>query len=165
MMENLLPDWGQMIYSVIAFFILFALLAKFAFPPVVRMLEERQAKIKESIEKAEQTRMEAERLLEEYKEQLAEARAEAAGIVEQGRTVGDSVKEEIVAKARDEAAAMVDKARDEITAEKRKAMDELKEHVADLTIAAAGRVVGKSLDEADHKKLIEEYLSQIGSAQ
>lgn len=165
MMENLIPNWGQMIYATIAFFILFAILSKFAFPPVVKMLEDRQAKIRESIEKAESTRMEAERLLEEYKKQIADARAEAHGIVEQGRKVGETMKDDIVTKARDEATVMIAKAREEIGAEKRKAMDELTGHVAALTVSAAGRVVGKSLSEADHKRLIEEYLQEIGSAQ
>ena len=154
-----------MVYSAIAFFILLALLSKLAFPPVLKMLEERQTKIRESIEKAEETRMEAERLLEEYKKQIAEARSEAHEIVEQGRKVGETMKEDIVAKAREESAAMLAKAKEEIGAEKRKAMDELQEKVAELTVSAAGRVVGKALTEADHKRLIEDYLQEIGSAQ
>lgn len=165
MMENLIPNWGQMAYSAFAFFVLLLLLSRFAFPPVIKMLDERQAKIRESIEKAEETRMEAERLLEEYKKQIADARAEAHGIVEQGRKVGETMKDDIVVKAREEAASMLEKAKEEIVAEKRKAMDELTGHVADLTISAAGRVVGKALTEADHKRLIEEYLQEIGSAQ
>lgn len=164
MMANLIPDPGQMIISAAAFFILLGLLSKFAFPPVIKMLDERKQKIRESIEKAEETRMEAERLLEEYKKQIADARAEAHGIVEQGRKVGETMKDDIVAKAHEEAAAMISKAREEIGAEKRKAMDELTGHVAELTVSAAGRVIGKSLNEADHKRLIEEYLSEIGSA-
>lgn len=163
MMENLLPNWGQMVYSVFAFLILFGLLSKLAFPPVIKMLEERQTKIRESLEKAEGTRMEAERLLQDYKQQLAEARAESHKITEQGKKLGESMKADIVAKAHEEAEAMITKAKGEIDAETRKALEGLQERVADLTISAAGMVVGKTLDEADHKRLIEEYVAQIGS--
>ncbi len=165
MMSNLIPDLGQMIVSAIAFFILLGLLSKLAFPPVLKMLEERQKKIRDSIEKAEETRMEAERLLAEYKKQLADARAEAHSIAEQGKKVGESMKEDIVAKAREEAQVMIAKATEEIGAEKRKAMEELQEGIAALTVAAASRVVAKELTEADHKRLIEEYVAEIGSAE
>ncbi|RJQ55064.1 MAG: ATP synthase F0 subunit B [Actinobacteria bacterium] len=159
---ELLPDPAQVIYSTIAFFVLLALLWRFAFPPVVGMLDKRQATIKESLERAEETRVEAQRLLAEYKKQLAEARAEAQAITEQGRKVGESMKEDIVTKARQEATALIAKATEEIAAEKRKALDEVTERVAGLTVAAAERVVAKALDEADHKRLIEEYVAEIG---
>ncbi len=161
---ELVPNVAQLIYSTIAFLVLLALLSRFAFPPIVDMLEKRQATIKESLERAEETRVEAERLLGEYKKQIAKARAEAHTITEQGKKVGESMKDDIVGKAREEATALVEKAREEIAAEKRKALDDLTERVADLTVAAASRVVSKTLDEADHKRLIEEYLAEIGPA-
>jgi len=143
----------QVVWLVITFVVLYFIMSKVAMPAISGTLEKRQATIKESLERAEQTRVEAERLLGEYKQQLTEARSEAHSITEQGRKVGESMKEEIVAKAREEAAAMIAKAKDEISAEKRKALDEVTERVADLTIAAASRVVGKALDEEEHKRL------------
>lgn len=162
---NLLPDPAQVVYSLVAFFVLLAVLARFGYPPIVKMLEERQAKIRESIEKAEETRIEAERLLDEYKKQIGDARAEAHAITDQGKKVAETMKADIVAKAQEEASALIDKAKEEIDGQKRKALDELQERVADLTVSVAGRVVGKALTEADHKRLIEEYLAEIGSAQ
>jgi F-type H+-transporting ATPase subunit b len=83
--------------NIVAFLVLFFVLAKFAFPPITKMLDERANKIRESLERAEDTRVEAERLLDEYKVQMAEARQEASKVIEQGRTVAESIKAEILA--------------------------------------------------------------------
>jgi F-type H+-transporting ATPase subunit b len=101
--ELIIPNTTEMWVSIVAFLILFVVLAKFAFPPITKMLDERADKIRESLEKAEDTRVEAERLLDEYKVQMAEARAEATQVIEQGRKVAESMKAEIVAKAKAEA--------------------------------------------------------------
>ena len=102
-MEVILPQVPEVFVSLISFLVLFVILWKFAFPPITDMLEKRSAMIRESLEKSEQTRVEAERLLEEYKVQMAEARAEAQQVIEQGRKVAEAMKEDIVAKAREEA--------------------------------------------------------------
>ena len=88
-MELIIPNTTEMWINIAAFAVLFFVLAKFAFPPITKMLDERAAKIRESLEKAEDTRVEAERLLEEYKVQMAEARSEATQVIEQGRKMGD----------------------------------------------------------------------------
>jgi len=127
------------------------------------MLDERAAKIRESLERAEETKVEAERLLEEYKVQMAEARSEAAKVIEQGRKVAESMKDEIIAKANDEATQIVAKARDVLEAEKKAALAELQAQVADLTVAVAGKLIGEQLSAADHAKLIERYVAEVGS--
>jgi F0F1-type ATP synthase membrane subunit b/b' len=104
-MDALIPKMPEILVALTSFLVLFAILSKFAFPPVTKMLDERAEKIRESLEKAEETRIEAERLLEEYRVQMAEARAEAGKVIEQGRTVAENMKNEIVAKAREEAEA------------------------------------------------------------
>lgn len=162
-MEALIPKVPEVLISLVSFAILFGILAKFAFPPITKTLDERAAKIRESLEKAEETRVEAERLLEEYKQQLAEARHEATQVIEQGRKVAESMKAEILAKAREEAEAERAKALDAIRAEKAAAMAELQQQVADLSIAVAGKVIGASLSRADHEALIDKFLAEVGS--
>src|SRR3990172_9989752 len=94
---------------------------------------------------------------------MAQAREEAQKIIEQGRKFGDSMKEEIVQKARAESEQIVARANADITREKELALTELQSSVADLTIEAASRVVRQSLDKKSHEKLIEEYLSEVGN--
>jgi len=162
-MEALIPKAPEIFVSLVSFLVLFVILAKFAFPPVTKMLDERAEKIRESLEKAEETRIEAERLLEEYRVQMAEARAEAGKVIEQGRTVAENMKNEIVAKAREEAEAEKTKAIDAIKAEKLAAMAELQASVADLSVAVAGKIIGQKLSAADHAALIERSIAEVGS--
>jgi F-type H+-transporting ATPase subunit b len=163
-MELIAPKPPELIYALLSFAVLFFVLSKFAFPPIVKMLEKREATIRESIERSEETRVEAERLLEDYKKQLAEARSEAAQIIEQARKLGDDAKKKIEATARDEATALLARAREEIEAEKQKALIELTAKVADISIGAASRVVEKSLSKEDHLKLIDDYVAQVGKS-
>jgi F-type H+-transporting ATPase subunit b len=162
-MQAIIPLTAELLVSLVSFGVLFILLWKFALPPITRMLDERAAKIKDSLEKAEETRVEAERLLDEYRSQLAEARLEANRVIEQGRKVAETMKEEIVAKANEERESMLARAREEIQGEKRAAMAELQAQVADLSVAVAGRLIGSTLTAADHKALIEKSIAEVGS--
>ncbi len=162
-MDALIPKVPEIFVALVSFLILFVVLGKFAFPPVTKMLDERAEKIRESLEKAEETRVEAERLLEEYRIQMAEARAEAGKVIEQGRSVAENMKNEIVAKAREEAEAEKAKAIEAIKAEKLAAMAELQASVADLSVAVAGKIIGQKLTAADHAALIERSIAEVGS--
>lgn len=159
---TILPQINQLIYSTIAFFILLFILSKFAFPPILGILDKRADTIRESLEKAEETRQEAERLLEEYKVQLAQAREEAQQIIEQSRNLGENMKKEIVDKANKEAKNMVERAQTEISLEREKALEELRKRVADLSIEVAAKVTKKALNQKDHIKLIEDYVAGVG---
>jgi F-type H+-transporting ATPase subunit b len=162
-MQLILPQFPEVIVSLISFLVLFGVLAKFAFPAINKMLDDRAAKIKESLEKAEQTRVEAERLLEDYKTQMAEARQEASRVIEQGRKVAETVKAEIVAQANVEREGLLARAREEIEGEKKAAMAELQASVADLSVGVAGRILGTTMTKADHAALIDKYLAEVGS--
>jgi F-type H+-transporting ATPase subunit b len=161
--EKILPLGVELYVNLAAFLVLFVLLWKFAFPPITKMLDERADKIRESIEKAEETRVEAERLLDEYRQQMAEARQEAAKVIEQGRTVAENMKNEIVAKAREEAEVERAKAVESIKAEKAAAMAELQRSVADLSVAVAGKILGEKMDASAHEALIDRYIAEVGS--
>jgi len=162
-MEVLIPKLPEVLIAAASFAVLFIVLGKFAFPPVVKILDERADKIRESLEKAEETKVEAERLLEEYKQQMAEARAEASKIIDQGRTVAESMKVEIVAKAKEEAEAEKAKAIEAIKTEKVAAMADLQKQVADLSVDVAAKIIGTSLKKEDHAALIERYVAEVGS--
>jgi F-type H+-transporting ATPase subunit b len=149
------PTW-------VAFLILFFLLYRFALPAITGMLDKRAATISESLEKAEETKVEAERLLEDYKQQMAEARAEAGKVIEQGRKVAESMKDEITAKANEEAAQIVAKAQEAMEAERKAAAAELQAQVADLSVAVAGKLIDEQLDASDHAALIDKFVSEVG---
>lgn len=160
---SVVPTLADIWPSLLAFAILFVLLKKFAFGPISGVLEKRAATIRESLEKAEETKVEAERLLEDYRTQMAEARTEAAKVIEQARKVAESMKDDIVAKASDEAAGMIVKAREAIEAEKKAAVAELQASVADMSVLVAGKLIGETLSADDHAKLIEKYVAEVGS--
>lgn len=160
---SVVPNLAEIWPSLLAFIVLFLLLKKFAFGPISAVLQKRSDTIRESLEKAEETKVEAERLLEDYKRQMAEARSEAAKIIEQSRKVAESMRDDIIAKANDEATAIIAKAREAIEAEKKAALAELQASVADISVMVAGKLIGERLSADDHAKLIEKYLAEVGS--
>ena len=162
-MGTVIPPLSAIWPTMIAFLVLFVILWKIAFPPITKMLEQRADTIRESLERAEETKVEAERLLEDYKQQMAEARGEAAKVIEQGRKVADAMKDEIVAKANEEAAMVVGKAHEAMASEKKAAIAELQAQVADLSVAVAGKIIGAKLSTAEHAQLIDRFMAEAGS--
>ena len=155
------PEPGLAIWTLITFVILFFFLKKFAFGPIQNMIDQRRDSIEVSIKAAEETRREAERMLAEYRESIAQAKHEAEEIIDRAHNVGESTKSEIVTQAREQAQKEVDGARDQIQRETRKAIQEIKDQVADLTILAAGKVTGKTMTRDDHLRLVDEALSEV----
>jgi len=158
---TLTPEINQLIYSILAFLILVAVLGRFAFPPVMDMLKKREDNIRDAITEAENTRVEATKLLDEYKQQLAVARKEAQATIEQGKQVGESVKAEITAKANEEAHQIIERAQAEIEREKDRALADLQSKVADLTIMATAKVIQKTMDEPGQRKLVEDAIAEV----
>ena len=161
--DAILPKMNEFIPMLVAFIILWIVLAKFGWPVFDRMLEKRSNTIKEALEKSENARVESERVLAEYQKQLDEAKAQSAKIVADAKVTAEAVKADITAKAQAEAAAMVDKAREAIEAEKKAAIAELQGSVADLSISVAGRLIGEDLNDEQHRKIIERYATEAGS--
>ncbi len=149
---------GLMVWTAITFAIAVFVLWRFAFGPLQKIIDERRSTIAESLETAEETRAEAARLLAEYRETLASVRAEAEEILERSRKAGDSTKAEILDEARRQAQRTVEKAQEQLERDVRVALQELKGEIAGLTLLATEQVVGKSLDDADHRRLIDEAL-------
>ena len=149
---------GLMVWTAITFGIAVFVLWRFAFGPLEKIIDERRSKIAESLETAEETRAEAARLLAEYRETLASVRAEAEEILERSRKAGDTTKAEILDEARRQAQRTVEKAQEQLERDVRVALQELKGEIAGLTLMATEQVVGKSLDDDDHRRLIDEAL-------
>ena len=159
----ILPDPVEFVPMLIAFIILWIILAKFGWPMFEGMLDKREKTIKEALEKSEAARAESERVLQEYQKQLDEAKAQSAQIVADAKKTAEAVKADITATAQAVAAALVDKARDAIEAEKKAAIAELQGSVADLSISVAGRLIGEDLNDDQHRKIIERYATEAGS--
>jgi len=158
----ILPAANELIWGSIAFVILFALLAKFVFPQVSDALKKRTTKIQDDLEQAERDREEAKRLLAEYRAQLAAARQEASGMMEEARKNADRVRKDLLAKAEADAGRVVERAQEEIQAERNRAIAEIRGQAAGLALDLAARVIGESLDDDRHRRLIERYIEQVG---
>jgi len=161
--KAIIPNLAELIPAIISFAIVFFLLSKFAWPAISEMLDKRADTIRDGLERAEAARVEAERLLEEYKRTMAEARKEAGTILQQAKQSAESTRTEAQARAQSEYDDMLTKAREAIDGEKRAAIAELQSSVADISVAVAGKLIGSELTKEDHLKVIEKYVSEAGS--
>jgi len=157
-------DWGLMVWTLITFGLAMFILWRYAFGPLQKAIDERRRKVQDSLEASEEARDEAFRLLNEYKKTLASVRTEADNIMENARSAGDQAKAEMMQEAHKQAARAIERAHGEIERDTRAAIATLRNEVADLTMAAAGKVVGKSLSDEEHKRLVEEAIREIESA-
>src|SRR3954470_13819335 len=155
------PSLGLMIWTLLAFGITLYLLNKLAFPRIAEALDRRRVAIEESIEAAQRAKQDADELLEEYRARLREAREQAEDIITRARKAADNVKDETKAEATKQREELLAQARRDIEHETRRALDELRREVADLTVAATEKITRKSLNEEDHRRLIEEALSEV----
>ena len=154
---------GLTLWAAITFVVLMVVLSKFAWGPIVKMLDEREKTIREAIDAAKKERAEAEKMMVEQKEALARASREAAELAKRNQQEVETLRQELTARARKEADELVASARKQIVEEKSKAVAELKGMVADLAIDAAGKLVKASLDEKAQRALVEDYLKQLPS--
>ena len=153
---------GLIIWTLLVFVILLGLLWKFAFPSIVKSVEERERRIQKQLEDAERANAEAQRLLEEHKKQIAAARNEAQDILAKAKTVSQKERETLLAKAREEYDALLTRARKDIDAEKEKAILALRREAVELSIAAASRVIEANLDTDANRKLVSDFLDSLG---
>jgi len=155
------PGIGLMIWTLIVFGVSLYVLAKVAFPRIAEALDKRQKAIEDSIETSERVKTEAEALLQEYRERLAEARGQADDIVARARKTGEAHENEVLADAKAKREEMMEQTRRDIEAETRRAIQEIRKEVADLTVAATEKVTRKSLTDEDQKRLVEEALAEL----
>ena len=155
------PGLGLMLWTLIAFGITYYLLSKLAFPKIADALDKRRKAIDESIDAAARTKAEADQLLEEYRARLKEAREQADDIVTRSRRAADALAEQSKVDAKRTREELMESTRRDIENETRRALDQIRKEVADLTVIATEKVTRKSLDDDDHRRLIEDALSEV----
>ncbi len=158
----LIPAWNELIWGTVAFVLLLVVLWRAGvFKRISEALAERTAKIEGQIKEAEATQAEANRILEDYKRQVAGAREEANRIVAEAREAGEQLRKDLQQKAQDEANRMVESARLEIQAERERAKRELRREVGSLAVQVAERVVGSELDHDRQLSLVDSYIDEL----
>ena len=152
---------GNSLITLIIFGLVLYILGKTAWKPLLNVLQEREATIREAIEAARRDREEAERKLAEYRAQLEQARTEAAELVAEGRRDAEAVRQRIKEEARHEGDQMIARARQDIRLATDSARKELHDEVSDLSVRMAARIIQKELSAADHRALVAEALKEI----
>lgn len=153
---------GLIVWTTVTFILLLLILKKVAWKPILSALDERENKIKESLEKAEKAKDEAQRILYENQANLAKAGEESKKIVEQGRIYAEKLKEQLVKESKDQAQKILNEATAEIERKKEAAFSELKSQIADLVVQATEKVLGETVDKNIHKKIADKYIGEIG---
>ena len=154
-------DPGLFIWTIITFLMLFDLLAKFAWKPLLKMLTERENMIRESLENAEKAQTDLEKINQESEKIISQARSEAQIILAEGKAAANKLKDETLVQARVSSKMILEDAKNDIRIERDKAISEIKSEVTNLSISIAEKLIRKNLSAEDNQKLIEESLKQV----
>jgi len=161
-----LPIWQEMVVGLIAFGVLCLVLMRYVFPRMEETFRARVDAIEGGIKRAEERQAEANALLEQYREQLAEARTEAARIRDEARADAAGIREDMLAQAREESDRVIAAGRDALAAERSIIVRQLRAEIGELAVDLASRIVGESLaDEARRRGTVERFLEEIGSGE
>lgn len=152
---------GLILWTLIVFGVLLVLLWRFAWPTILKSVEERERRIQQQLDEAEKARVEAARLLEEHKRTVAAAKDEAQEIITKAKTLAQKEREALIARGHEEQEALLERARREIDAEKEKAILALRKEAVDLSIAAASKLVEANLDSDANRRLVLDYLASL----
>jgi F-type H+-transporting ATPase subunit b len=158
------PDPGLFIWTILTFLVLLGLLAKFAWGPLLKALEERQELIRTSLDDADKAKQELERLNQESAEIISEARAEAQSIVVKSRADAETVREDLRRKAKEEGDALIRSAQRQIELETARALQQIRHEVVDLSLTVASKLIKKNLTQEDNDALIQHSLAQIDTS-
>lgn len=150
-----------MVWTLVLFLILWFILAKFAFKPITKAVQDREAALEEAIKSAKADRKAALDLLNEQRAQIEGARDEAQRIIADGRAVSEQLRAKMLDEARQEQQELLDRSRREIGIEKERAIAELRKEAVDLAIAGASKVIEKNLDESSNRAIVEKFLASI----
>ena len=153
---------GLVIWTWVLFLLTLGILAWKVFPFIAGGLEERQRKIQESIDEARRSRDEARSLLDDQNRTLETARREAQELIEKGRAMAESLKKDILAEAKEQQSAMLADARREMEMEREQLREDLRRETVEIALSAAERLIRSRLDSDDNRRLVEEYVSELG---
>lgn len=152
---------ATLIAQILNFLVLLAILAKFAYKPLLKVMDERRNRIINDLDSAEQTRLEAEELKAQYTKQLAEARQEATAIVDKANKTGQKLHDDFVAQAQAEKDQMIAAATEHIAHEKEQALLDIRTEVISLATLIAGKVVDQKLNSPEDKALIGNIADKV----
>ena len=155
---------GLSFWTLVVFAMLVLILGKYAWGPILAAVDAREKGIQTALDEAAERNQEAEKLLANYKENLADARRQANELLAEGKAAGESIRMEIEEKARGEAQSIIERARAEIERERDAAIAEIRRESVDLALAAATRLVQENLDQEKDRVLVERYLTELGGA-
>lgn len=161
-LEALGINLPSLLWHTINFLILIALMIRFLYKPIMRMLDERSLRIKESMERAEAINQQLRSTNEETRLALENARKEAQAIADHASRIGEQIKAQARNDAQAEAEKILVQARQQIEQERRQVISELRLEMATLVVAAAGKIIGRQLDDRAQHQLVEEFLSSDG---
>jgi F-type H+-transporting ATPase subunit b len=152
---------GLMVWTIVCFGITFFVLKRFAFGQIQRVIDERRERIRRSIEEAEKARSEARRLLEEHRALIGQARGQAEQILAEARKVAESMARRVKEETEADRQRRLEETKRQIEAETQRALEQIRTEVAELTLIATTKVTGKVLEDADHKRLIDEAIRDL----
>ncbi|MBF0911372.1 MAG: F0F1 ATP synthase subunit B [Atopobiaceae bacterium] len=161
--DILLPKPAEFVPALIAFLVIFAVVAKFVWPSVLKMLDKRQEKIQSDLDAAAKAREEANKDREVAAAGIDEAKQKANEIVSAAKREGEEERARIIEQAKSEAAEIIAKGKGVVDAERRHAMAELSDSVVDLSVDIAGKIIGNELPEQQQRALAEKYLAEVGT--
>jgi F-type H+-transporting ATPase subunit b len=159
-LEALGINLGYLVSQIVNFTLLAVLLYFVAYKPILRMLDERSARIKKGLEDAEQASRRAAEIEQEFEVRMSEARKEGQEIIAQATQMSEKARQEILETAREESRAQIEKAKEEIARERELAMADLRQQVADLSLSISEKVIGETLDEERQRQLVADFLEQ-----
>jgi F-type H+-transporting ATPase subunit b len=150
-----------MLWTLVIFILLFIILKKWAFPPILGAVERREQALQAAIESAQRDREEAKRLLEEHARRIEAARGDAQRIIADGRAVAEKMRNDLIEQTHQEQQQMLERARREIETEKERAVAQLRRETVNLAIAGASKVIEHNLDNSANRQLVESFLGSL----
>jgi len=161
-LEALGINLGYLISQIVNFSLLALLLYFVGYKPILRVLDERSARIRQGMADAEKAQRMAAEAQQEFERQLALARKESQALIAQATQTAQKQRDEILAQAREQAAAELARAKEEIARERERALVELRQEIADLSVTVAEKVIGQTLDLAAQRRLVQRFIEQVG---
>jgi F-type H+-transporting ATPase subunit b len=152
---------GLMVWTIVCFGLTFLVLRRFAFGPIQKIIDQRRERIQSSIEEAEKARSEARRLLEEHRALIGQARGQSEQILSEARKVAESMTRRVKEETEADRQRRLEETKRQIEAETQRALEQIRTEVAELTLIATTKVTGKVLEDADHKRLIDEAIRDL----
>lgn len=152
---------GLIFWVILTFLVLLWVLKKVAWKPILGALDQREAAIKESLEKAEKAKEEAQKVLDENQANISRAEEESKKIIDQGRAYAEKLKDQMIRDSKEQARKIVDDASAEIERKKEEAFNELKNQIAEIAVNAAEKILKENLDKDSNKKIVDKYISDI----